>query len=538
MITIDISRRDAIRLAGGGLAAALSAPLLAGCGLTGGVAGPRFLPRMRIPTKLLVVETAGMTPDDLALLCSLQGLVNRSGRGPSLYLVQRNFDTGWLGTALAHIPQETVSTANLQQFLAGFASAYKGAVVWDPSQTSRENGLPYTKNVAATYAGLHDLLLATRSQASALGLDVQLDLTGKFTDEDAAYAWALKNLWPACSREFVVSEEPVVGGYLYDFAVASRAFCFTFNPFRATQKAMAEQLYKGMVPNGILLGWWSNGSSGQYEWSSVQITSPNSVAVVAANFFTNATVWGGVSAPVAAPSKLNATAEAKRLLAAGKKVFMSLQVSDGDNAAADESTIFDRWQETSRGKVPISWSLDPILADMAPAILAYFRRTATPNDAFSTGPSGAGYMYANMWPAAQLPAYTSRTAQTMRAAGIPIPWVWPNPAGPATLSDTVLAEYVKQIQPRGMFLGSGSSPRIQWVGDTPCIWLSGGTNPTFPPPTGGYMFGAHEIVLWNNTTKQIADLGLSLEATGGTTLVLPEVLFELMRLTRSGSTGA
>ncbi len=526
-----ISRRDGLKLASAGLLAALAGPALSACGLVEAVGVPRFLPRTRRPDKLLVVDTTGLAPEDVALLASLQGLVNRAGHGPALFLVQRHFDTAWLATALSDIPQQALSAGELKQMLAGFAHSFNGAVVYDPSQLSHENALPYTKNLAATYAGLHDVLLATRAQAEALGLPVRLDLTGRFPDEDAAYRWALDHLWPDCTQAFVVSEEPVLPGYLYDFAVATRAFCFTFNPFRPKQQLMAAQLYDKMTANGLLLGWWSNGSSGRYEWAAVETTSRHGVGVVAANFFTNATVWSGVPAPEATEPTLDAKQEAQRLLAAGKRTFMALQVSDGDNAGADQATIFDLWRDPARGQVPVSWSLDPVLVELAPAMLAYFRRTATANDGFATGPSGCGYMYANLWPTAQLAPYVARTARAMRQGGIPIPWVWPNPNGPATLTDSVLQPYLLQIQPAGMLLGSGTGPRLQWVGETPCVWLSGGTSPVFAPPVGGYLFGAHEVVLWNYTMPQIVQLGRQLEASG-TTLVLPEVLFWLMRLTR------
>ena len=531
---MPISRRDVLRLAGGGVLAALAAPALSACGLVEAVGVPRFLPRTRRPDKLLVVDTTGLAPEDVALLASLQGLVNRAGHGAALYLVQRHFDTAWLATAFADIPQEPVSAGRLQHLLAAFPKTFNGAVVYDPSQLSHDNGLPYTKNLAATYAGLHDVLLATRPQVEALGLDVRLDLTGRFADEDAAYRWALEHLWPDCTQAFVVSEEPTLPGYLYDFAVATRAFCFTFNPFRPKQQLMAAQLYDGMTANGLLLGGWSNGNSEQYQWASLEMTSRHGMAVVAANFFTNATVWSGVPAPAATAPKLDAQQEAQRLLAAGKRTFMALQVSDGANAAAAQASIFDLWRDPARGQVPVSWSLDPVLVELAPAMLGYFRNTATANDGFATGPSGCGGMYANLWPSGQLAPYVARTARAMRQGGIPIPWVWPDPNGPAALADSILEQYIQQIQPAGMLLGSGTGPNIQWVGETPCVWLSGGTSPAFAPPSGGYLFGAHEVVLRNYTMPEIVQLGRQLEGHG-TTLVLPEVLFWLMRLTRGHS---
>ena len=541
MGTTAISRRRLLHLTGGGVGAVVGATLMAGCGLGQGETGSRFLPATRRPSRLLVVDTAGMSPEDITLLTSLQGLVNRSGRGQSLYLVGRAEDTRWLQTALAHIPQqEQLGATALGNLLHQFSNHFHGAVVYDPSQLSRENQLPYTKNVAATYAGLHDLLPVTAGQAASLHLKVRKDLTGRFPDEDAAYSWALQNLWPHCAHGFVVSKAPRIPGFIYDFAVATRAFCFTFNPFRPAQRAMSVQLYKSMHPNGLLLGWWSNSGSVKYEWASVGITSPHGVAVVAATLFSNATVWCGVPAPAAPKPRLDTKAEARRLLAAGKRSFMALQVTDGDNAAADQVTILDRWLEPSRGQVAISWSLDPVLADLAPAMIAHYRATATANDGFSTGPSGVGYMYADQYPASELPAYVARTARAMRATGITIPWVWPNPSGPKVLSDAVLQEYVRQIHPPGMVLGSGAGrgrrPMIQWVGNTPCIWASHPARITAPPPSAGYGFGVHLATLWKTSTAQIVRMGRQLQ-NNGTTVVLPEVLFELMRLTRQQTSG-
>ena len=77
---------------------------------------------------------------------------------------------------------------------------------------------------------------------------------------------------------------------------------------------------------------------------------------------------------------------------------------------------------------------------------------------------------------------------------------------------------------------------IQWVGDTPCIWASHPALVTPPPPSGGYGFGVHLATLWTTTTAQIVQMGRQLQSNG-TTVVLPEVLFELMRLTRRQTSG-
>src|SRR2546430_13683526 len=59
-------------------------------------------------------------------------------------------------------------------------------------------------------------------------------------------------------------------------------------------------------------------------------------------------------------------------------------------------------------------SISPVLSQAAPAIAAYYVRTATAHDEFIAGPSGAGYMYPSQWPQQQLASFLQRTEQMMR----------------------------------------------------------------------------------------------------------------------------
>ena len=118
----------------------------------------------------------------------LQGLANRSG--PRLQLRCYDQDDEWLGWLsrpgawLAEAPVRRISRPGepekaLFEAIALFRDAVRGLVVWDP-------GVPATSNVATTAAGVEDLLplragSALASGFQSLGLEVSLDLSGKFT---------------------------------------------------------------------------------------------------------------------------------------------------------------------------------------------------------------------------------------------------------------------------------------------------------------------------------------------------------------------
>lgn len=67
-------------------------------------------------------------------------------------------------------------------------------------------------------------------------------------------------------------------------------------------------------------------------------------------------------------------------------------VGDYDSAAWLYWNLPRLWTDETRGRLPLSWSFNPNLADRFPVGMAWTRATATENDSFVTGDSGAGYV--------------------------------------------------------------------------------------------------------------------------------------------------
>ena len=94
------------------------------------------------------------------------------------------------------------------------------------------------------------------------------------------------------------------------------------------------------------------------------------------------------------PSEADWT-KAGNLDSAGKVVpntYITFYVGDYDSAAWLYQRLPALWNDPARGTVPLGWAFDPNLADRFPVGLDWARRTATPNDHFLTGDSGAGYL--------------------------------------------------------------------------------------------------------------------------------------------------
>jgi hypothetical protein len=123
------------------------------------------------------------------------------------------------------------------------------------------------------------------------------------------------------------------------------------------------------------------------------------------------------------------------------KVYVAIFISDGDNIQYAQRAMRRIWDRsaTSRGKVPLNWTIAPGLVDIGPGILNYYYTTATPTDCFVTGPSGMGYMMpcntlaepgAPVGPCLvdqkRMDAYARLTETYLQRSGIRVTTIWDN----------------------------------------------------------------------------------------------------------------
>jgi hypothetical protein len=118
--------------------------------------------------------------------------------------------------------------------------------------------------------------------------------------------------------------------------------------------------------------------------------------------------------------------------------------------------------------VPINWTTSPLLIDVAPAMLNYYQRTASANDLFIAGPSGAGYINPTPRPDATSPIYTSQTARYMAATGMNTVYVLNSVDGKdVPLSMSEAQGYINDVKPKGIM--------IHWADHTETTVLNGTT---------------------------------------------------------------
>ncbi|WP_274653189.1 GxGYxYP domain-containing protein [Paenibacillus humicola] len=240
------------------------------------------------------------------------------------------------------------------------------------------------------------------------------------------------------------SEQKEPFGYLRDYAVANKAVVFWLDANVPEQRELFERIMSDVKPGTPYLGWFSNDVAG--EFNSTEITSNHGVYVLAADWFSNMTVFSGTSMNVAPPKPV-------QMPKLENKIYVTYTFSEGDNFQYNEHRMRNLWDDPGRGKVPLNWTTSPLLYDGAPAILGHYLNTATANDMLIAGPSGAGYFYPNAWPENSFADYLKKTYPYLKKTGLTIPYVLNRVAGNnVPLSDSVAAAYLNQYHVPGLFL--------------------------------------------------------------------------------------
>ncbi len=388
----------------------------------------RPFPAFASATSFDVVSSLPSSSDDQLCALSLQGVVNR--QQPRIWLPGSNMSL-WLGQLPSSITQNPVS--NWMTLLTKYQSEIAGLVIYDDtvSDTTFTPAENPTINLATTIAGIENGVVVSPTLATTLGaapynFPTLVDLrTNSFTTAaasagqsvtDYVYSYELSNYVTngQASNRILIGLQSSIANSLRDYAVATQAAVIWLDPqATTTDLPILDQYLATLQPDSPYMGWWTQ------EQAGVSAGSKYGVPTFAANHAQNLSALTGVHVPITPTSPPAAPALAN-------KVYVAMFVSDGDNVEENENLIptAAKWGDPARGQVPITWTLQPAMVDLAPLILAYFWNTATPDDALSSGPSGVGYTYPQDWTAILFDGYTSASAPYLQEAGLRMITVW------------------------------------------------------------------------------------------------------------------
>src|SRR5260370_5440095 len=373
------------------------------CALGGGLDWPtnRFLPSFSTPAATIdCIDVSSATGSEADLFASLEGIGNRAQ--PRIACVYSSAEEGEFTWVNLH--NLAYNLINGYSAVLKYETNVAGLVVTDTNQ-------PDTLNLATPIAGLNNelicdpRLLATLTNAP-YNLAIKDDLRGKFSNRYQVYQYLYTNHWPQCTHRIIAGMEINGHGHLRDYLVAVQAAAVWLNPGVAGDASALAPFLSGMAAvGGVYMGWWPDEAAG-LGW-----IAQCGIPVIASDWFDNASLFGGVTPPIAIPPIPPPPP-------LQNKVYVSITLSDCHNVQYMQHHMKVNWVNAARGKVPMGWTAQPLAADLDPAMLNYYWSTATTNDCLVAGPSVAGYTRLNFWGPANLAAYTQASNPYLQRSGM------------------------------------------------------------------------------------------------------------------------
>lgn len=407
---------------------------------------------------------------------ALQGLVNRTS--PSIYLdygiyddpTARRTNEDFLGDEIWYSKYRALlgnqdqrnleyyrekyklavnSAINLKELITANIDKISGLVVWDED-------LADTVNIALMLAAQENLLPVTVSiadQLSSTGLVIKHDLRNRWSGRLGLYRWAFEHLFPKCKPGYLACIEPgwqrtefldyVVQEKIFVYSLSStdvglgnklllllafgppdvreflfalsldgliRKFALFWMGLRSAEVKLANRIQKAMKSRSYptIFGWHTCRDD---ELSFMLQLSSNGLRLVPTH------MAGNFSFHAKLPSsgtKQNQPTSQPVLDPQG--IYLTFTLSDGDQLMMMHSGELGNWYSPQRGSVPFNWETQPLLTEIAPALLEKYTSSATDNDCLIAGPSGAGYIVPPLAP--HLDDYMKETARVCEQAGI------------------------------------------------------------------------------------------------------------------------
>lgn len=431
-----------------------------------------------LPGTLVVLDVSCSSYAERVCAAALQGLVNRSA--PTLYLdygiyddpAARRTNEVFLDEDLWQSKYRALLGNQDQRNLAYYREKFNlalenatdlpalvlrhqadlsGLVIWDEA-------LPDTVNIALMLAAQERLLPVTAAMADELsgsGLAIKHDLRGRWQERVSLYRWAFDNLFSKCKPGTLACIEPgwqrpefldyVVQQKIFVYSLSSSAgglggqllMALAFGPPALREFLFATRL-DGLIRHAALtwMGWknpevklsnrvqrvikalpyptifgWHTRRDDELAFM-LQLTA-NGLLLVPSHLAGNFSFHAGLPARGVQPKP---PAPTPALDPQG--IYLTFTLSDGDQLMMMHTGELGNWDNPLRGSVPFNWETQPLLLELAPALLEKFTSTATENDCLIAGPSGAGYIVPPLAP--RLGDYMNETARVCAEAGIKV----------------------------------------------------------------------------------------------------------------------
>ncbi|MGL4593703.1 MAG: GxGYxYP domain-containing protein [Thermoguttaceae bacterium] len=224
-------------------------------------------------------------------------------------------------------------------------------------------------------------------------------------NEEEAAEWAVQNLLPQCaSDEMMFAKDFTIS--TIDRAASHKSFCFYMekNPY-AEPFPLFDKIIGSLQSPALITGCWAKDES-------YFVHKIASAGHAQAHLCRNISFWTHI--PHDTTIKLPAVRKVQNL---ENKVYVNFGYASADVLYMIHDMQEGLWHDPHRGSFPNTWACNGLLARLAPAMMEYYARTATENDSFWFGPSGAGYTSMSAMTPEMLDIYARKVRESVAFFG-------------------------------------------------------------------------------------------------------------------------
>lgn len=354
--------------------------------------GNSFVPRSHKPADIIrQVSLVGRTKDERIALCCLQGLVARTR--PQLWLERdTNIDSFWLNW---HRKRGYIKgferVKDWKGLFKEYRNAYRGAVIAD---TTLYRGQLIALNVAAC----EDMIVTTPQLAQQLGIEVKIDLRGRFATYTQGMQWVWETYKKKLNPFLCDSRDPDLVSYAtFDMAFQWRGLMFWLTgPDESRlpgvnakeELKLYEKIFSAMGPSPVCIGFpHRKGGFGIGEPQGVQLFSRFGMALSCNNHLSNTSILSGMPQTEFKRRALLPTPKLDR-----SKIYVALVLSDGDNQILWPDFFRRYFQHAEFGTFPLAFGIGPATREMQPGVIEWYYKNAPRETEFIADVSGAGYI--------------------------------------------------------------------------------------------------------------------------------------------------
>jgi hypothetical protein len=252
------------------------------------------------------------------------------------------------------------------------------------------------------------------------GLPVKRDLVASppyEQDEEKACEWSLANQRSVCVPDAFASYAP--GDWILmglDYTVAKKIYHFYQDktPFVKDGYPNLDKILSDFKKPGLVFGWLGNED---YACMKLGHYGARYAGGVPENF----SFWQWV--PLKKPGEPVPLPQKREVSRLENKVYVNFSWASADYIQFAYNLMDGYWEDPNRGKVPVTWGFNPLLADYSPAFVEFYGQTATPKDSFWG--FTAGYTHLSGFSPDLLRKYAEETSRGIHALGLsPAVDVW------------------------------------------------------------------------------------------------------------------